>query len=241
MPRTRSGKELLDAAYDRSDNIGAVARHPRPTVLGYANMGGTELWDLLIEARGPEYFRAPAEEIPTAADTTEYTLPTSFYMLIDARLQDAAGVRSRPLVPFDSQEEPSLRDPSTFSFDGTPTHYQLRRSPAGANTIAILPTHGTGNMIVVDYVPAFVDLEDTDMSLFHGVNGWEEYIVDFAAVKMATKDEEWDLVRELRTDMKMLRDRVLRLAPKRDMHRARREKDVRGPQMQSRPWGRYRP
>lgn len=233
--RTRSGQALIDDAYDRADCTGAIARHPRANVLRYVNQGGAELWDLLIEARGPEYFRATPDEIATLAETTSYALESDFYMLISVRAEASDGSQGEPLVPFTSQEEPRLRDVN-LGTDGFPTHYQLRRTGAGANTLEVLPRHEAGNTLVVDYVPVYTDLTDASDSYFYGVNGWEEYMVDFAAVKMATKDEEFALVAELRSDMKLLRERILKLAPKRDMHRARRVKDVRGPRTMWRRW-----
>lgn len=235
--RTRSGQALIDDAYDRSDNIGAVDRHPRTTVLRYVNQGGAELWDLLIEARGPEYFRGTPTEITLSADGTSYALDSTFYLLISAHYKDSAGSNRYPLIRFEGHEEPSLSD-SARSATAYPTHYQLRRQ-GGVNTICILPAHTAGGIVVVDWVPSFTDLADTGVSYFYGVNGWEEYIVKYAAKEMASKDEEWALVKKLDADLAALRERILKLAPKRDMHRSRRVKDVRGPQLargRSRIW-----
>lgn len=226
MARTRPGQSLIDDAYLRSDTQGATDRHPRTEVLRHVNQGGAELWDLLIEARGPEYFQATTDDITTLASTTSYALNTDFYLLINARL---SGDYASPLVPFTAQEEAFLRDAnaSTASY---PTHYQLRRTVAGANSVVLLPEHGAGYTVKVDYVPQFTDLTDASNSLFDGINGWEAYVVDFAAREMAIKDEEWQLVGALEKNMAGLRSRILKLAPKRDMHRSRRVTDVRGPQ-----------
>lgn len=225
MARSRSGQDLVNDAYRRSDNESATDRHPRVDVLRYVNQGGAELWDLLIEARGPEYYQGTPKSITTTASTTSYALDTTFYLMISAYLDDDAGM---PLLPFSSQEEPMLRNTSASS--AGPFYYQLRRSTAGANSIVILPEQTAGQTVVVNWVPAFTDLTDGASSYFEGVNGWEEYIVCFAARCMATKDEEWPLAKELENEMARLRSRILKLAPKRDMHRARRVKDVRGPQ-----------
>ncbi len=233
--RTRSGADLIDDAYKRADLESATDRHPRASVLRYVNQGGAELWDLLIEARGPEYFRATPQTITTTTETTSYALNPSFYMLISARWEDEAGFGD-PLVPFDGQEEPALRD-RQLNVTGYPSNYQLRRTVPGTDSLEVLPEHRADLSIIVEYVPCFTDLTDASSSYFYGVNGWEEYIVDYAARKMATKDEEWPLVRELDADMAMLRKRILNLAPKRDMHRARRVKDVRGPLMMGRRYG----
>lgn len=230
MARTRSGAALIDDAYMRSDTEGATDRHPRPSVLRYVNQGAAELYDLLIAARGPDYFRKdPAQSITTTADTTAYTLATDFYMLISVW---KSGDTGEPLVPFTSHEEPGLRSGSYAV--GDPTHYQLRRSGSGANTIAVLPPHDAGDTIVVDYVPAFVDLTDAVGSLFDGINGWEAYVVDFAAHEIAIKDEEFQLAAVLEKSMAKMRVRITGLAPRRDMHRAKRVKDVRGARMWSR-------
>ncbi len=233
MARTRSGEDLINDSLARADAEGTDTtggRNPRPGVLRHVNQGGAELWDLLIEARGPEYWRAPAQSITTTANTTSYDLEDDFYLLISVRAEDSAGDRGEPLLPFSTQEEPSLRDTRNSS-DGFPTHYQLRRATDGTNSITVLPVHAAGHTIVVDYVPIFTDLEDDPASVFPGVNGWEEYIASYAAKKMATRDDEMTLVNELRKDMAEIRARIMKLAPKRDMHRARRVKDVRGPRL----------
>ena len=122
-----------------------------------------------------------------------------------------------------------LRDVN-FSTASQPTHYQLRRTAAGVNSIILLPEHGAGYTVKVDYVPQFTDLTDASNSLFDGINGWEAYVVDFAAREMFIKDDELGLADRMDKSIAMLRARILKLAPKRDMHRARRVTDVRGPQ-----------
>jgi hypothetical protein len=218
MARTRSGQDLINDAYARSDLESAEDRHARATVLQYVNQGCAALYDLLVEARGPAYFRTTAPNITTLADTSEYDLPGNFYQLISVRL---AGQNGDTMEPFQAQDEPSLRLPTTVSY---PRYYQIR-----AGKIELLPKHAAGSTVVLDYVPTCPALEDSLVSLFDGINGWEEYVVCYAAKMMATKDQDWDVVHEMRADMKALTDRVLKLAPKRDAFRAERVKNVRGP------------
>lgn len=229
--RSRTGASLIDDAYKRADNESATDRHPRTDVLRYCNQGGAELWDLIIEARGMEYCQATPTSITTTASTTSYSLDDTFYLLISVYLDGTTG---GPIMPFSSQEEPLLRTAAAAST--APLYYQLNRTAAGANTITILPTHSAGLTIKVRWVPVFTDLTDNSSNPFAGVNGWEEYIVAFAARCMAVKDEEWNLAQALDRDMERLRERIQKLAPKRDLHRARRVKDVRGPQVVARGW-----
>jgi hypothetical protein len=222
VSRSRSGADLIDDAYKRSDNEGATDRHPRTDVLRYVNQGGTALYDRLIEARGRAYYRSATPwTITTVAGTTVYTsgFPANLYRIVGVRLDDEIG---EPLTPLTPQEEPSLLASSRTS--STPSHYDPR-----PNGIALLPRHDTGLSVVVDYVPSFTDLTDDLVSSFDGINGWEEYIVCFAARCMAVKDEEWQLMSALDADMRKLEVRIDALAPKKDASRARRVQDVRGP------------
>lgn len=218
MARTRSGEDLINDAYARSDLESAADRHSRVSVLRYVNQGCAALYDLLIEARGPAYYRATPQEITTAAGTTRYALNATFYRLISARVK---GTQGFTLDPFRAQDEPWLRAPMADS--QFPSHYEIQQL-----FIELLPLHRAGEIVVVNYIPFCPVLADSGVSLFDGINGWEEYVVCFAAKCMATKDEEWDLVRELRSDMASLASRISKLAPGRDAFRAERVKNVRG-------------
>lgn len=229
--RTRQLQELRADAYLRADMQGAEDRHTSADVTRYLNQGGAALWDRLIAARGREWARAATPwSITTTANTTSYALASDFYLLISARLD---GVYGGALVPFTDQEEPIMRRPGIVQ--ATPGFYEVRRAPSGASSLAVLPKHRPAQTIIVEYVPVYADMTgDTDT--FDGINGWEEYVVVFAARCMATRDALWDLVRALDGDIERLEARIAALAPKRDMMRARRVKDVRGPRTGVRRW-----
>jgi hypothetical protein len=218
MARTRRLDELRADAYKRSDNEGATARHPPADVTRYVNQGRAEVYDLLVEARGRQFFRKiPAQAITTVANTTRYSLNADFYRLISVRKSCESG---QLLVPFRAEDEPSLREPGVE--EPWPTHYELQ-----GPYIELLPKCPAGQCIVVDYVPHIADLA-ADGDTHDGINGWEEYVVAFAARCMAVKDEEYQLARELRDEMDRLAQRISKLAPTRDAFRAERVKDVRG-------------
>ncbi len=227
MARTRSGESLIDDSYSRADLESATDRHSRASVLRYVNQGCAALYDLLVEARGPAFYRATPQEITTASATTRYALNASFYRLISARVKGSNGFT---LEPFVTQDEPMLRAP--FADAQFPSHYQIQ-----AGFIELLPLHRPMEIVVIDYIPFCPELEDDEDSIFDGINGWEEFVTCFAAKNMATKDAEWETVRELRADMKAIAERVGKLAPGRDAFRAERVKNVRG--ARGRWYGRY--
>lgn len=218
MARGRRLDELRADARKRADVEGATARHPDADVTRYVNQGYAELYDLLVEARGRSYFRNPTPlTITTAADTSRYALPAKFYRLISVRRSDEY---ADMLVPFTQQDEPLLRmESAEVDF---PTHYELQNG-----YIELLPLHEAGHTIIAEYVPSITDLS-ADGDTVDGVNGWEEYIVCFAAKCMAVKDEEYALVSALNSELMHLQKRISKLAPTRDAFRAERVKDVRG-------------
>ena len=218
MARTRTGAELIDDSYKRADMQSATDRFPRTEVLRYVNQGGAALYDLLIKARGRAYFAVkPAQTITTTASTSRYALAAAFYQLSAVRLSGAGGYM---LDPFTPQDEPWLREPGA---NGTkPTHYEIQ-----PGYIELLPLHSAGLSVLVDYVPVFTDLTD-GATTFDGINGWEEYIPDFAACCMLTKDDEIALKNSILGDMAKLEARIAQLAPRRDNYRAERARNVRG-------------
>ncbi len=223
MARTRTGAELIDDTYKRADLQSATDRFPRTEVLRYVNQGGAALYDLLIEARGRAFYaKKPAITITTAASTSRYLfgsggVANDFYRLSAVRLAGAGGFM---LTPFSAQDEPMLREPGVSV--AKPTHYELQ-----PGYIELLPLHSALLSVIIDYVPHFTDLADSS-GTFDGINGWEEYVPDFAACCMLTKDDELPLVNSIRVDMGKIERRIAALAPKRDAFRAERVKNVRG-------------
>jgi hypothetical protein len=218
MARTRTLAEMRAEAYLRSDNNGATDRHPNADVDRYVNQGIAELYDLLVEARGRSYYRKNSPTpITTSASTSKYALPTDFYRLLSVRVDEDGGDM---LDPFRAEDEPYLRQ--NASATRWPTHYELQNG-----FIELLPEHEAGISVVVDYIPHATVLS-AGGDTFDGINGWEEYVVCFAAQRMATRDEDWEVVAALRSEMDRLRERIQKLAPNRDAYRAERVKDTRG-------------
>lgn len=217
MARTRSGEDLLNDSYRRADLVGATDRHPRDVVLRDVNQGGAELYDKLVVARGRAYYRATPSLITTLASTSRYALPPTFYRLISFRARGPGGFC---LNPFSPQDEPGLREPGVVA--DKPTNYELQ-----PGFVEMLPLHTAGTVIVCDYVPVFPDLLDTSASTFDGINGWETYIVEYAAREMFLRDGEKAEAQDCTDKMLALAVRIAGLAPKRDGFRAEKVKNVR--------------
>ncbi len=220
MARTRSGADLIDDAYLRADLVGATDRHPRATVLRHVNQGGARVYGLLIEARGKAFYakKPPQLVTTTGGSTTRYPLASDFLRLSGVRLQGPGGYT---LDPFTTQDEPLLREPGVTCTK--PTHYELQ-----PGYLELLPAHGPGQIVVVDYIPTFTDLADSSGSTFDGINGWEEYASAYAAARMLDRDDESGAQSRQEAFMSGLATEIAKLAPQRDAFRAERVKNVRG-------------
>lgn len=238
MARARTLSQLREEAFRKADCEGAEDRHDQADVDRDLNQGIAEFWDELIATRGGAYVQsAEPDEIATLAGTVSYDLADDFYVLVGVRIDGAGGY---PLVPFEAHEEAALRDPSQAN--QWPTHYQLRRSVQGAdvddatitgtatNQIVLLPPPVAGLTVIVDYAPTAPELTGDD-DVLDGINGWEDYAILYAAREMASRDDEDGLYAKLDKRIAEARARVQRMAPKRDIHQARRVKDVRGPRV----------
>ena len=216
MSRTRTLAELREDVRKRADVESETARHPNADLTRYINQGGAALRDLLIEARGRTYFRKATPLTIATTTATRYALGSDFLRLISVRLSGSGGYLLEPFTP---QDEAWLREPTNTAT--RPTHYELQ-----PDYIELLPATNGGHTVVVEYIPAFADLSG-DNDPLEGYDGWEEFVVDFAACCVLTKDDEQEALASVRKDMTVLAGRIARLAPTRDAFRAERVKDVR--------------
>jgi len=140
-----------------------------------------ELYDLLIECRGQEYY-VRQHNITTAASTASYSLPADFYQLIGIILDDGSNVVDvYPWSPGDIARLYQLQRSGGSSIYSTRYRLQkdnleLRPCPTAAWTLT---------MRYVPVCPTLIDAADT----FDGINGWEKWAYLRAALDVLTKGE----------------------------------------------------
>jgi hypothetical protein len=133
----------------------------------YINASVAELYDLLVRAYDADYYLT-STTVTALAATQEYNLPSDFYKM--KGLDDSSGV---PIKRFNFRERNTSR---------------LRaRLRAGKLRFSTVPP--TGEVYTLWYIPKAETLAD-DADTFDGINGWEEYVVVDAAIKMLTKQED---------------------------------------------------
>lgn len=149
------------------------------------NLRLASLYDMLVAARGHEYYAADAA-ITTIPGTATYSLGAltpPFYQLLDLRIE------------WDTQNIEAVKDTSVYERSNyqnwlqtwsrwSPKAYRLRGTQtASASTLELFPTPNVAVLMRARYIPAFVALAD-DAATFDSVNGWEVLVALGVAIDM---------------------------------------------------------
>lgn len=147
-----------------------------------------ELYDVLVAARGHEYYATDAD-IAIVSGTSLYSLPTDFYELLSIRLNwDSFFIEE--LHPMGVRERTRYEMLVGIFERGTPKAYRLQGTQtASARTVEILPVPTRAVTCRIRYIPLFANLVD-DTSTFDGVNGWEKLVALKAAIEYRTVAEK---------------------------------------------------
>lgn len=209
---TRTLAQLRTEVRQTADMENADAYLDNDEVDRYVNEAITELWDLLLEVHGQEWY---LEEytFTTTAGTAEYTIDDSetaaFYILkgVDIEIDE----NRYPLSPYNLLNR-------NLNGKGKPSWYRLKgnvNKDTGVYTkkIRLQPKPDSAYTIHLLYVPSAPTLDD-DADVWDGHNGWEEYIVVTAAIRVRIKEESDTEQLELRKAQ--LEQRIRNLAGDRD-------------------------
>lgn len=167
----------------------------------YINASIKELHDLIVQAPDSSYFLT-STTVTGLADTKEYALPATFYKLAGVDREDGTPVKK---FNWEKRNKAGLR-------------YRLR----GGN-LRFDEVPPVGEVFTVWYHSKPTDLS-ADGDTYDGVNGWDEYVVVDAAIKMKSKQE--DDVSSLMAEKTSLLSRVQTMAQDRDVGEPEVMKDV---------------
>lgn len=171
----------------------------------FVNASACELYDILIDSRGENYY-VLSSSFSAVAGQKDYPLPTDFLKLLAVDL--VSGENQIINVRAFQWQERNLSTTLAYSGDDANIRYQLR----GSN-ITLTPTPNGGAEFRLWYVPRCPALV-ADGDSFDGINGWEEYIVIDAAIKMRIKEES--PVQELMIEKQAIKTRIESASKARD-------------------------
>lgn len=146
--------------------------------LRFINLACTEFYDLLISARGHEFY-ITEQVINIIGGTSRYSLAADFYQLLSVTLAWGS----------DQVEEvgdySSVRDRPSFMNGLQWTQWAPKAFRVRGASIEFLPIPKSAVAATVQYIPAFSDLTLGGVN-FDGVNGWERLVTLKAASDMRT-------------------------------------------------------
>lgn len=191
---TTTGQLLIAAAKDEAD-MTASTFVSDTRWLAYVQAGYQELYDLLIQKFGDDWFTqstSPKTGYTFTTDGTNdhFSLPADFYHLLGVDLilsgSGTTAVRAT-LKPFTFSERNRFAYPNMANWLGrTNLRYRLR-----GPYLWLRPTPASGQTIELWYAPRPADLTGTGTGadIIDCVSGWEEYIIVDAAIRALAKEE----------------------------------------------------
>ena len=170
------------------------------------NTSVAELYDLLVSVNSEYYLSSQTLTLIPGTDT--YSLPVDFYKLqgVDGII-DSQG-NAYTLRPFNFAE----RNNALYTTAASGPIVSLRYRLLGQN-MRFIPVPSAAGSIKLWYISIPTPLAlDTDT--FDGINGWEEYVIVDAAMKMLIKEESD--VSALMSEKQGLTARINTMASSRD-------------------------
>lgn len=233
MARTRTLLNLRGDAYRRADLENATSLVPPADMTEYINQGIAHYENILAKARGRTW-NSSTSTIVTSNGVSDYALHATFAFLLKVTANINGDVV--PLTEFDLSEIAALSN-TNVSWDGAPFRYMLM-----GGSIRLLPTPAGAYTVTAYYIPSATRLT-ADGDTFDGVDGWETFVIDWAARRAATKNRNYELVAILTADLAESKALIESMAPARDMSGPPRVQDVTlalSPLRGRRLWGRWR-
>jgi len=216
--QTTVGNLMLEAQ-QRADKVNS----PFYTTQEWVNMisqSYKELYDVLIQKFGNDYFIAPPVSFLTTGqlDITYgaqvFPLPADFYKLmrVEVALNPGDSNSWVTLRKFEAVQANLYNYPNVYTFYGiTNLRYRLWGSQ-----LQLVPLSASGQTIRIWYSPRPSQLINT-FDLVDGVSGWEEYIICDTCEKAMIKEESYEMASAFGTQKGMLLQRIIEAAENRDV------------------------
>lgn len=215
MARTRTLTNLIADVRFRADNQAATD----PEITELINESIAELYDMLANAFGDEYFETETS-LSTVANNDSISLSavTDFYKVTGVWWLISGGQYARisQYMPANSQ---TIIPSSGWNYDAS-IYYRLR-----VNSLRFVPTPLAVHTVKLKYIPwstRLVNAGDT----FDGYNGWEEYPIVDAAIKLLEREGNMDDAQLLMARKQSMAQRIAEMAD-RDQTEPARVQDTR--------------
>lgn len=178
---------LIARARERADMVGSTFVSDE-AFTDFISEGWQILWEKLIAAYASDYAEKQAT-INLVGGQSDYTLPADFFKLYGVDWNNGGMVAVVSLEPYNRAERNTYRNANiALSAPYVVPRYKLGQSADGASqVIRLLPDSATGSLTIF-YAPVATLLAD-DADTIDVLNGWERYIVIYAAIQALLKEE----------------------------------------------------
>jgi hypothetical protein len=201
MARTRTLAELRTDVCDRADVVdgGTTGRHTTSRLNRYINQAIQRYLSMVTSAGSQDWYcKRTGVLTMSTSDTVDASgwapcsyiaLPGDFAQLVRIDIIVSGTVMS--LSQFERAERNMFRT-SPFWLNGRqkgqPVYYRIGgKNAAGTQVAQVIPSADSAYQYEVWYIPVFVDLS-LDADTFDGIAGYEEYIVNSAAISALLND-----------------------------------------------------
>ena len=177
MSKLVTPAQLVADAYMYANMVQGTNSFVTPTqALRLVNLAASEFYDLLVAARGHEYYISEFA-IAIVGGTSRYALPADFYELESITLQ--WGTNQVEEVP----DYHSVRDRSDYLNGLQWSQWNDKAFRLRGCFVEFLPVPSGAVAATMQYIPCFTDMVLGGTS-FDGVNGWERMVALKAACDM---------------------------------------------------------
>ena len=216
MARTRTLAEMRTEARRAADmeNSGFVAD---AEVTRQINQSIADLYDMLVEARGEEYYRT-STTLSTVAGTATVALPSDFYKSLGYDVTIAGD--DKTIQPMEWSRRNDFEDSSGWAYSG-----RIFYQEEGAS-VRFWPTPGAVHTVTLWYIPHATELAN-DGDTFDGINGWERYVIYDTAIWLRNKEDS--PTDGLLIERDRVEQRITRMAKERSMQGPPRTANTRRP------------
>lgn len=183
--------ELRTAAQQRADMVNSDFVSDSEWT-SYINASLYELYDLLIQKYGDDYYVSTDTSLVTDGTNDRYSLasitPAVYKLLgVDLQLSGTAGAANGSYVPL-QRFNFAERNVSGTAMTQGPLARDTMRYRLNGSYLWLTPLPAANQTIRLWYVPQMTALS-AESSTFDGVSGWLEYVVCDAAIKALQKEE----------------------------------------------------
>lgn len=182
MSNTMTLTDLLAAVSQRADMVNSQFVSPAE-MTSYINQSYQELYDILVQKFGDDYFVAAPYAVTTDGVTDALTLPTDFQKLlgVDLALDAQTFITLRPFMFSERNQFPSNSFQSSNGI--TNLRYRIR-----GNFLWLAPVPPAAQNIRIWYIPQLASLV-SGSDIANNLGGWLEYVIVDAAIKCMQKEE----------------------------------------------------